>query len=98
MVHILDIVTDIRYKAGMDRIRAAYKILLQGTSIFIHQDGFLKGTVSRDFFHHTTSSGLSRHAQKRFEIFSHFRGFIRIRNRLPGDEYTRNRLESPTVG
>jgi hypothetical protein len=44
------------------------------------------------FFHHTSSSGPSRHAQKRFLIFSPIHGVIRILNRLPGDEYTRERI------
>ncbi len=43
---------------------------------------------SSSFFYHTTSSGPSRHAQKRFRNFSHIRGVIRNRNRLPADEYT----------
>ncbi len=40
------------------------------------------------FFHQTPSPGPNRDAQDRFRIFSNIRGFIRIRNRLPGDEYT----------
>jgi hypothetical protein len=40
------------------------------------------------FFQQTTSPGPNRHAQEQFRIFSNIRGFIRIRNRLPGDEYT----------
>jgi hypothetical protein len=40
------------------------------------------------FFHQTPSPGPNRHAQDRFRIFSNMRGVIRIRNRIPGDEYT----------
>jgi hypothetical protein len=40
------------------------------------------------FLYQTTSPGPNRHAQKRYRIFSNIRGIIRIRNRLPGDEYT----------
>jgi hypothetical protein len=40
------------------------------------------------FFRQTPSPGPNRHAQDGFRIFSNIRGVIRIRNRLPGDEYT----------
>ncbi len=40
------------------------------------------------FFHQTPSPGPNRHAQDRFRIFSNIGGVFRIRNRLPGDEYT----------
>jgi hypothetical protein len=40
------------------------------------------------FFHQTSSPGPYRHAQDRFRFFSNIRGVIRIRNRLPSDEYT----------
>jgi hypothetical protein len=58
----------------------------------------LKGTVSRDF-----SCPVSSFKQlllvplgmpKEISIFSNIRGVIRIRSRLPGDEYTISRLES----
>ncbi len=53
---------------------------------------FIKGTVSRDFsspvFHQTTSSGTNKQSYERFRIFSHIRGVNRIRNGLPGSEYT----------
>ncbi len=40
------------------------------------------------FFHKTTSPGPNRRAQERFRIFSNIPGVIRIRNQLPGNEYT----------
>ncbi len=40
------------------------------------------------FLHQTPSPSPNRHAQDRFQIFSNIRRVIRIRNRLPGDEYT----------
>jgi hypothetical protein len=40
------------------------------------------------FFHQKPTPGPNRYAQDRFRIFSNIRGVIRIRNRLPGDEYT----------
>jgi hypothetical protein len=39
------------------------------------------------FFHKTTFPGPNRHAQERFRIFSNICGVIRIRIRLPGNEY-----------
>ncbi len=44
------------------------------------------------FFHQTTSPDPNRHGQARFRIFSNIRGVIRIRNRLLGDEYTRESI------
>jgi hypothetical protein len=49
------------------------------------------------FFHQTTSPGPKEHAQKRFRIFPKIRGVIRIRNRLPGDEYTGESIRIPEV-
>jgi hypothetical protein len=43
------------------------------------------------------TSGPNRQAQERFQIFSNIRGVIRIRNRLPGDEYTRESIRIPLV-
>ncbi len=49
----------------------------------------------RFFFYQTTSPGSSRQAQERFRIFTNIRGVIRIRNRLPGDEYTGELIRIP---
>ncbi len=42
----------------------------------------------RVFFHHTTSPGANRHAQKLFRFSSNICGVIRICNQFPGDEFT----------
>jgi hypothetical protein len=49
------------------------------------------------FFHQTTSPGPKGHAQKRFRIFPNIRGIIRIRNRVPSDEYTGESIGIPEL-
>jgi hypothetical protein len=56
-----------------------------------------RDSVTRFFFSGfllTTSPGPNRHVQEGFRIFSNIRGVIRIRNRLPSDEYTRKSIRT----
>jgi hypothetical protein len=46
---ILDVVTDLRYRAGMERIRAAYRALLIGT-IFVSSAYILKPPMKMTLF------------------------------------------------
>jgi hypothetical protein len=50
------------------------------------------------FFHFLIFTGPNRHAQKRISIFLNSHWVIRIRNRLPGDEYPASQLESLRLG